>query len=339
MGKCFMMKTLGGYMAAMSVIMAVAGSTAAADTRVCAAPVARHNVFTPALKTMLPPEIVDFVERYLYQRLFEDQDRTATLRRLDFDEVSFTFPLDTCGVRRLSEADGLAYLLDRGRTYRISWYKGDEMIGEMSFPASFNLILFTNQKESYSDLCALLQRLSQESGTESTRFVGTDMHPEDEPIHRKGIEFYLGHLTSDTYLDSSTGRPVWSREYPAESLANLFIDRRPVADVSASVAVKAYNGDSTVVRLPFRRVRELMDSTGCHPYFGVSEVDGKTGRISMVAVYHNPTVAYLHKMEVSALPEELWSGSGTPTLEISLIPYIKLHNLDDLWGRKQTTDN
>lgn len=319
----------------LTYVFLAAAITAAAGNVPSPAPVEKCDLFTTELKQMLPPEISDFVERYLHQRLYTDKDAAETRRRLDFDEVECSFPLTPSSVDALREADGMSILLERGRRYRISWLRGVQTIGEMGFPASFNLILFTNQKKSYEWLCARLRELAGQKRDEAIRYVGHRPDGRRKPFCRPGVEFYLGHLTSDIYLDSVSGRPVWSEEFAPQSLANLFVDPRPVADIDAEVSVKSYTGDIETIRLPFSTLRGFLEESGTHPYFGVSSGPDASGAFEAVAVYHNPTVAYLHKMELTVRPGELWRGDGArPAVSIELMPYIKLHNLDDLWGEK-----
>lgn len=320
---------LASLFLALTVIMPVtAGKVQAADA------VEKCDIFTPQLREMLPPEISNFVERYLYARLHKDKDKATTRRRLDFDEVSMTFPLKESSLEPLRSADGLSISLERGTVYRLRWLKGRDTLAEMSFPASYKLIMFTDQKNSYEWMCNRIRELSQQPDSLS-RFIGKAPGRRRDPIRRSGAEFYLGHLTSDFYLDSESGRPVWSEDYPAESVANLFIHSDAVADVDVELSLKGYTGDAIVIRLPFHRFNSLMRDLGCQPYYGVSEMNDETGEMEALVVYHNPTVAYIHKMDVKVQPETVWrQDEERPLIKAEMLLYIGLHNLIDLWGEK-----
>lgn len=297
--------------------------------------VAGNVVFTDELRTMLPPVVADFVEKYLYERVFLDKNEEETRRRMAFDEVSCSFPLKEASINQLQNADGLSVLLEQGKKYTITWSSDGENIGEISFPASFNLLLFTNQVESYKDLVSRLNyRANNKSGVK-INYVRHRSDSVSSAYRRNGTSFYLGHLESHTYHDSISGRPIWTREFPAESLANLFVFEKPVAEVTAIVEVLAYNGDKTSIHIPVQQLRELLEEMGCDPYFGVSEVKEETGEIDALVVYHNPDLQYLHKLEVKADPSKVWQEDGVAMITIKLTPYIKLHNLKNLWGEKK----
>lgn len=294
----------------------------------------KYELFTEQLRPMLSPVIADFIERYLYERMNLDADSGEAQRKMNFDEVRCSFPLQNAELEKLKTADGLSVLIDKGKVYTVSWYAGEDIIGEMTFPISYNLIAFTDQVKSYKDLVARMRHSAQSNDNSVPTFVGTEPAPSSASFKRQGAEFYLGHLEANTYLDSITGRPLWTAHYPAESLANLFVYERPVADVMVSVASVAYDGTTEEVEIPLHKLREIMNESGCSPYFGVSEIDPATGEIEALVVYHNADLAYLHKMEVSFNPDKVWGKEGIPHLSIRLMPYIKLHNLTNLWGER-----
>lgn len=294
-----------------------------------------YEVFSPELRTMLPPVVADFVERYLYDRVNLDEDAYVAKRRMEFDEVKCSFPIDVSFFGLLKAADGLSVVIDEAKVYNISWVSNGSNIGEMSFPASFDLLLFTNQVDSFKDLIARLKARSSGRSAVKRAFVGHEPASGSSAYRRNRASFYLGHLDSNTYHDSITGRPIWTRIYPGESLANLFVYEKPVADVMALVEVVDYTGDRTKVELPVCELRTVMEEMECEPYFGVSEMNEADGEIEALVVYHNPDLQYLHKMEVKANSSELWETDGKPRIHIKMHPYIKLHNLTNLWGDKK----
>ena len=295
----------------------------------------RYEVFSGELRTMLPTVVADFVERYLYERVNLEENADAMKRRMAFDEVKCSFPMEVSYFERLKAADGLSVVIDDAKVYDISWSSNGTTIGDMSFPASFNLLLFTNQVDSFKDLIGRLQARASNRSAGKTAFVGHEPDSRSSAYKRSRASFYLGHLDSNTYHDSITGRPIWTRIYPGESLANLFVYEKPVADVVAVVEVVAYSGEQTKVELPVYELRTVMEEMGCEPYFGVSEMTEPDGELEALVVYHNPDLQYLHKMEVRADRSELWETQGNPRIHIKMNPYIKLHNLTNLWGDKK----
>lgn len=294
----------------------------------------RTGLFNDDLRLMLPPMISVFAERYLYERLNLDSDKAETVRKMKFDEVECSFAVTRPNIEMLRKADGLSLDLERGKTYRIRWFAGEEELGSMKFPASYNLIRFTDQVKSYREMVETLKKLAKAETRGDIHFSGVCPDRVVNPFKRMGSTFYLRHLEASTYLDSITGRPLWTAEYPAESLANLFVSDRPVADIMAEIGIVAYDGKVETVSLPLHRWNALMSQTECQPYFGVSEMHEDTGVVEALTVYHNADLAYIHKMEITADPAILWSSSTPATVRIRLTPYIKLHNLKNLWGQK-----
>lgn len=294
-----------------------------------------YEVFPGEFRTMLSPVVADFVERYLYERVNLDEDKDATKRRMEFDEVKCSFPMQVSSFEMLKVADGLSVVIDNAKVYNISWFSNGNNVGEMSFPASFDLLLFTNQIDSYKDLVSRLR--ARTGGITSVRpnFVGCVPGKSSKAYRRHGPSFYLGHLEANTYLDSISGRPLWTVDYPVESLANLFVYERPVADVVASVELVAYNGDLFNIEIPVCELRTIMEDMGCDAYFGVSEIDEKSGEMEALAIFHNPDLQYLHKLEIKAVTSVLWNQDEVPRILIKMNPYIKLHNLTNLWGEKK----
>jgi len=294
----------------------------------------RYNLFVGDLRSMIPPVLSDFVERYVYERINNDANESETLRRMDFDEVSSTFKMNNSSISRLAKADGICFSLERGKTYTVQWMSGESIIGQLTFPASFNLIMFTNQVKSCADLVNRIKDAAKNSCKYEVSFVGVVPEKTKRPFKRIGNTFYLQHLNSDTYHDSISGHPIWTQEYPSESLANLFVHDRDVADVKAKIEVVAYDGKNTSIVVPVYMLRRFMKELNCDSYFGISELDIKNGKVEALVAYHNPDLAYIHRLEITAKFSELWEADSDAYLEIRLTPYIKLHNLTNLWGDK-----
>lgn len=314
------------------VLTAVAAATAWA-----APPEGRCVMFSDPVRLMLPPVIADFVERYAFERIYADESPAEARRRMAFDEVSLSLPMSEPTAEMLRQCDGIAIMNDRGASYSLTWFDGEKEAAAMQFPASYNLLMFTDQVRSHANLVKRLRESARYAEGLERRYIGVGGDSIASPFRKRGSEFYLGHLASHTYADSISGRPVWTPLFAAESLANLFLCERPVAPVTANLDVKAYDMTETHVELPVSELLKFMADEDCTLYFGVSSIDSDSGMIEAVVVAHNPELAYIHKMTVMADPEILWGSkeSSRPALDVKLTPYIKLHNLTNLWGDKK----
>lgn len=292
------------------------------------------RTFIPAmLDGAIPAEFRTFVDRYLTAALDDGRDSAEKVaRRMSFDEVTTSFPVTEEGTTELAEANGLTFTLNSGKRYSIGWIKDSVLIAEMSFPASYNLIHGTTQPESFSKLADQLRdniRVTADARKTSAPDSATI-------VCREGREFYLGHLDNDIWIDAVDARPVWTPKFPSESITNLFcVDNMP--DVAVDLQMVNYDMQTTAIATSAASLRYILGTDEeCAVYSGIESV-GDDGTITALVVFHNPAFAYLHKLDVTVDSARLFTtpvDSGKPAISAVLHPYIKLHNLTDLWGEK-----
>lgn len=293
-----------------------------------------RTFFPPRLENSLPSEFSKFIERYLSELLDEQSTSGSVTRRLDFDDVRLTFPLTQSTTEWLMEANGIIFTRERDARYSVIWMDDSTEIGRMTFPASYNLIRGTSTIESFNNL---LSRLSESEGHCVTSAPRLTSQPDSANIvRREGREFYLGHLTNHQWIDATNAYAVWSVDFPAESLGNLFcVDNMP--NIEVALEMESYNLTRHEVSTNVATLRHILsDIERCDIYFGVTETTDDTGIISAMVVFHNPELAYLHKLDMTVDTATLFqpSASDTAPVKARLQPYIKLHNLTDLWGEK-----
>lgn len=280
--------------------------------------------FSPAVQPAVAPEIREFVNNYLQFRILEPANESA--RRMKFDEVEVSFPLTRAMADSLSRADGIALSLDNGRRYSIVWTNKAVAIGMMSFPASHNLIRNLTQPESFD---ILARKLTEAGPGRSDTAVFTSSCDSANVVCRPGGEFFLGHIFSHTYINAMTSKPIFAASHPAESLANLFV-LDSVPSVRIDLTMVSYAGDSLKISSNSEALRNLLGyAEGTWPYFAATRTDSISGMVNGVAIYHNPAYAYIHKLDVTAT-----LSGPEPRIRATLLPYIKLHNLKNLWGDK-----
>lgn len=292
-----------------------------------------RTFFPPQIEGSIPSEFSKFVDRYLSELMAAPSETDAT-RRMDFDAVRLSFPLTQSAVDRLMSANGIIFTMEKGVRYSVVWLNDSIEIGRMSFPASYNLIRGTSTLESFNDLLCSLSELDGHSMKPVSR-------PTAEPdsaniVRREGREFYLGHLTNHQWIDATSAHAVWSADFPAESLSNLFcVDNMP--DVEVDLEMESYNLTKQAINTNVATLRHILgDVERCDVYFGVVDDVDDTGMMSVLVVFHNPELAYLHKLDMTVDTFAVFdpSAAGLPPIKGHLQPYIKLHNLTDLWGEK-----
>lgn len=287
------------------------------------------KLFPDSLQSAVPEPISVFAEKYVGR--IADMEAKERARRLDFDEVTLSFPLHEESFARMQSANKILMTLVDGKYYNIQWFKDADELASMSFPASYNLIYFTNQDESFQSLRqAILEAVNNPENI--TEYVGTTEYNPINVVQKSGEIFYLGNLTTDTYIDIISKKPVWGKEHPKESLANLFIAEGHLAPAMVDLSLESYDKEVFNITIPLSALNNVLKAEGNRAYFGISD-EADDGSIEAVVLYHNPLFAYTHSLKVVYDSEQ--QHREIPTLKIKMLPYIKLHNLKNLWSEKE----
>lgn len=286
-----------------------------------------YKLFPDVLMNSVPQELITFTENYVNQ--VSNMDSRERAKRLNYDEVEISFPLTTEGIQDLQEATQLSLDLIFGKYYKISWIKDDRELGSFSFPANYNLIKETDQDKSFQELKQKFSELANKSEPETFESISiTDFNPKNV-VTIEGDTFYLGHLTSNTYIDILSHKPIWNPQNPAESLANLFILGPKVSDPMVNLEMEGYDKELYRAELPFHSLYEVLNAEGNQPFYGVSE-KSEDGTIESFVVFFNPLYAYIHSLTIT-YPSQQTNRDNT-IMKVKLLPFIKLHNLKNLWS-------
>ena len=278
------------------------------------------KLFPDVLMNSVPQELISFTENYVNR--VSKLDRRERAKRLNFDEVEISFPLTTEGIDVLQEANQLTLDLIFGKYYKISWIKDDHELGSFSFPANYNLIKETDQDKSFQELKQKFSELANKIEAEKTESIAiTEFNP-NNVVTVDGETFYLGHLTSNTYIDILSHKPIWNSEFPAESLANLFILGPKVNNPMVNLEMEGYDKEIYSVELPFSSLYEVLNIDGNQPFYGVSE-KSDDGTVESLVVFFNPLYAYIHSLTVVYQVQH--ANKDNPVIKIKLLPFIKLH--------------
>lgn len=285
------------------------------------------KLFPDILRNSVPEELIKFTENYVNR--VSDMDNRERAKRLNFDEVEISFPLTPKGINDLQEANQLSLDLIFGKYYKISWIKDDQELGSFSFPANYNLIKETDQDKSFQELKQKFSELANNGKGEAEETISiTDFNP-NNIVTIEGDTFYLGHLSSNTYIDILSRKPIWNTEYPAESLANLFILGPEVSDPVVNLEMEGYDREVYKTELPFHSLYEVLKAEGNQPFYGVSE-KSDDGSIESFVVFFNPLYAFIHSLTVVYSGQE--DNNDNAVINVKLLPFIKLHNLKNLWS-------
>ena len=288
---------------------------------------AASDIFPDFAIEAFPKPLTEFAE-YAVDLTLKNPVEART--RFDFENVSVSLPSGENIKERMKNVADVSLILKENRFYEFLWLDGEDPIAGVSFPASFDLINNTDQVKSYEKLKDGLISLTQ-MGRVKTETKGiTDIIKENVETEN-GTEFYLGNFNRDTFRDKDTHLPVWSVLMPAESMANLFIADPLPADPELELSLINYEGKEETVKIFMSQLRKVMEDLGCVSYFGISEIENQQPGEGVV-IYHNPLFAYIHKITVD-ITEEAFKDVDAK-IKGTLLPYIKLHNVKNLWGEK-----
>lgn len=158
------------------------------------------------------------------------------------------------------------------------------------------------------------------------------LEPYGDNIYLLPGESYLkkGIITRNIYLDTETLEPVWSRELPLESVANLFIFPSAgyeEADVELKILKHEY-GENETVTVPLNTLLAVAEADGCVPYWGVEKLSD--GVLEGALFLLNKSQGYDHVIRMQFNVNSLFDGNGKITATASL--YIPANNVQNLFA-------
>jgi len=225
--------------------------------------------------------------------------------------------------------------LQKDSIYRAVWEIGNNNRVKMSFPASRELIFGTDKKESDESFGELFTNedcrkssdthaIAVVSGDQLTPIQGTDL------LLRKGTVFMINQINSDTYYQRSNNlyQPVFSSDYPTESLANLFITKQISNSLTLRITHRMYGGVTPEFTIPLDRFICLFDKE-FSTYCVLHRLN--SGNVQISVVLHNRDFNYVHLLRVKTTEKQLFSKNGILTADF--YTNIPLHNLKSLFSQ------
>jgi len=145
--------------------------------------------------------------------------------------------------------------------------------------------------------------------------------------------YTLRSINASTYYmigADSVAEPVLSAEYPAESMANLFI--LPVAQAFHTpmtvTVLKHEPGEKETVETTVGDFVEHCRQEGCAPFWGVEKISD--GELQGALFLYNAAEGYDHVVKITCRPAELFGGEGAVAGRVSL--YVPTKNVKNLFN-------
>ena len=288
-----------------------------------------YKVFSEAYRQQVPSPIYDFLERYALQ------DALSLIKSTEKDHVKFR-------VGKLSSLpqygkDSTLNLRTNNideRLYVVSWGRNGNTVGDVEFPSDYELMLGTSQDELLSNF-----QYAVENTTDSITFVQPDTtflvkeDPElgDYYVYKDGYSVIDEIANKQFYViaDTCQGsffKPLYSRDYPIESVCNLIALPGIANDYVADVKYRKSYNDSNSFVVPFRQLMAFFRQDGCKPYMGVRCYNPDNQLLVMYVRMRNHEYAYEHWMRMTFDIGTLTERKGVIKVKINGL-YQPTHNV------------
>ena len=296
------------------------------------------SLFSPETKEMINAPVCNFIERIMLELLLQKlpADIQSKLREykisLQRNGVEYGKNYFTSLSRLLDDIQyPTRFSIHKDSAYTAVWEFGNNELFSMSFPASRELIFGMDKKESDKNIgesfasdddCTFTSVSDNVSASELSRLEGTDLYV------RKGNVFLIDPINSDTYYQRSDGiyQLVFDADYPAHSLANLFIRKQFGNNLSLKITHRMYGSFTPEFTIPLNKFLCLFDA-GFSTYCVLHRAE--PGKIRVSVVLHNRDFNYIHLLRIQTTVEQLFTKGGILTADF--YTNIPQHNLKSLF--------
>lgn len=294
-----------------------------------------YSIFSSQLRDAMPSPFYDVTERYaLIDALRLKRIRTVG-RELEEEGVRFR----TGDIRRLPSffgKDNVEFSLrnENGRIYIASWKSGNELLEEITMPYTYEFLHGLDMEENESRLLSDLAELKEYDFTGNAypaevRRQDLIPHVRQNYFIKPGDSYYFDHLNGNRYYtstDSTKFEPIYSKELPLESLANVITSLEVSNDIRLKIKLVAYNFKDKTVTVPLSSFIEYAKQRGCSPFFGVMESNAK--EIMCLLILRNENEGYAHLLKINVPAESAGTPSGLYAARMnSYIPISKISSL------------
>ena len=213
--------------------------------------------------------------------------------------------------------------------FTFSWISSKKNQLSISFPSNINLIKGMTkielEEEFIHNLSAFQSKQPQKIPTSIyEKHIYTS---KTELYIQKREAFETDNFRSDVYLTIKNNQytPVFSDQYPIESLSNLFTTEISNNFMIQSNVVKYGNVNESIYK-DFNSFHSFL-STGNKVFFGLEKEDKNT--LKATIIYYNETYNYIHMLLVEVEKEILKMKPKTNMLTAKLYTYIPRQDLCD----------
>ncbi len=284
--------------------------------------IAPLNLFSEEMKESLDRETLDFIEEALAAKVVGEKNA-------DFDKVKLTAG-SIADLTKITPQTPCTINNQNSKQMTIEWNLDGKKV-TVSVPLGYDTPKTGSRSDIENRLIAMLK------AGESKRKSFGKIDPEKLESYGDSLYILPGKYYQDKsitrnvyFLNDSTLAPVWSVEYPLESVADMFLlPSAKYGDVKVKMTILKHEyGEQETVEVPLQQMMAAFEQDGCVPYWGVEKFDN--GKLEGALFLYNQQQGYNHVLKVDCSPADLINGGGEITARASL--YIPVNNVRNLYA-------
>lgn len=293
-----------------------------------------YTVFSLRQRESMPSPIYNFLERYALEMDLPRDGKWDVAKQMEIDHVTFMKgSLSLLPSLRDDTTLTVAVSNHSERAYTVEWRRDTVVVCSVFFPASYELMHGIDMVENESRTRSYIENCDYTEPTPSVSIE--DMNKISTSIGdyyvlergRGGIPRVPNNvyyqLLTDTVAGTDSLQPLFSAEFPVESVSNLFSSLLIENDYEVDVKLNIYKKER--FRVPLKQLVRFCLSNNCRPSFDVENYDPNTHQMEAFMVIRNSEEAYVHLMWINMDTSTLAERKGL--INVKLITYVMTHNL------------
>lgn len=304
-----------------------------------------YAVFLPQQRTSFPSPVYNFLERYALEKDLPLGRKWDFFQQMRMDKVSFTRgSLDLLPELYADTTLSVSIYQHDERAYTVEWRRKDEIVCSVFFPSNFELMHSSSMIENENRLQAEIRSFVA-PGFRIQEPVLKDLEKVEDSfggyyVCRGGFNgipamaynrYY--QCMHDSVSDSEVFIPLFTEDFPIESVSNLFSFPDFGQEYIAEVTLRKYNFKKEYFTVSLSRLVGFFLNENCIPYFGVISYERSSGFLVALVEMRNREQSYEHLMKITIDVSTIKERKGK--MQIILTSYISTHNVNKLYAEDE----
>ena len=285
------------------------------------------NLFNDDIKASIDKDMLDYAETTLLAKILGiDLNRNTefSFHQGNISDLKKVYTDTPCTISN-----------HNSRFLSFEWELNPNKTLRMDMPISYENLNGSNRGEIES---SFIKKIKTSNLVRTS--IDSNLLKEPQPY---GNDLYI--IPGKTYLNKeinrniylrmdSTDCPIWSIDYPIESISNLFLfpsDKYGTIGIEITVLKHEY-GETETFNTNIENLMAVCEEQGCIPYWGVESKDGPM--LSGTLFLYNWKHGYDHVLKIECNPEDVINNNGILRARASL--YIPTNNIQTLF---ESSDN